>query len=77
MLQKDLVRRLRTVAEVFQHNTIEPDSQEYPALDALASCLVNNYLDHKDKDVRLYAVVICMEIFEAVSCCTVALRFTS
>jgi len=66
--QKDLIRRLRTVSKILHEDSnVEPDAIEYPGLAAMASSLVDDYLGHKDKEVRLYAVLCCMELFAIVS----------
>ncbi len=41
---------------------VEPDSADYPGLPALCQELVK-YMDHRDKQVRLYTVSACMELF--------------
>ena len=33
----------------------------------MAAALVSDFLGHKDKEVRLYAVLCCMELFSIVS----------
>ena len=33
----------------------------------MAASLVSDFLGHKDKEVRLYAVLCCMELFSIVS----------
>ena len=56
------------VAEILQvDETVEPDSAEFPGLASLVDCLVEDYLGHKDKEVRLCAVLCCMELFGVVS----------
>lgn len=43
---------------------VEPNSSKYPGLDALSAYLVNpKLLKHKDKEVRLFTSLCCMEIF--------------
>ena len=65
--QKDLVSRLRNVANLLrQDKNVEADSPDYPGLAAMAACLVEKWLGHKDKEVRLYTVLCCMELFEVV-----------
>lgn len=66
-LQKDLLRRLRTVLQKFRdEEDLEPD--EYPGMDGLARELADEqYLKHKDKEVRLYTVLACVEVFYVVS----------
>lgn len=47
---------------------VEVDSPEYPGLARLASDIVKDrFLKHKDKEVRLYTVLACMEVFRVVS----------
>jgi sister-chromatid-cohesion protein PDS5 len=63
LLQKDLVRRLRKLCKVLESDqTIDPDSPEWPGIAATAMAVFEK-IKHKDKEVRLYAVVACMEIF--------------
>jgi hypothetical protein len=70
-LKNDLVNRLRNVVvalEELSDGDVDPNSPEYPGLARLASDLVKDrYLKHKDKEVRLYTVSACMEIFLLVS----------
>ena len=66
-LQNDLVRRLREVVDALADQDVEVNMPDYPGLGSLAAVLVTDrYLDHKDKEVRLHAVLACMEIFELV-----------
>ena len=40
----------------------------YPGLDSLARLVAKKkYLEHKDKEVRLYTVLACVEVFYVVS----------
>jgi hypothetical protein len=44
------------------------EHDDYPGLDSLARLMAKKkYLEHKDKDVRLYTVLACVEIFYVVS----------
>ena len=43
-------------------DTIEPDSAEFPGLAATGTLLCQRYLNDRDKDVRLYSLLACMEI---------------
>lgn len=69
--QNDLLKRLKIITEHLSEEDVEPHSPHYPGLASLATSLVafNNdedtyvYLNHKDKDVRLHAVLACMELF--------------
>ena len=62
--QTDLVKRLRTVHTALSEDEVEPNSPNFPSLDSLAAHLVTpKLLNHKDKDVRLYTSLCCMEIF--------------
>lgn len=62
-LQRDLAQRLRQVVEVLRNDeTVEPDSPDLPGLGALCQSLMT-YLSHRDKQVRLYTVSACMELF--------------
>jgi hypothetical protein len=45
-----------------EDDSIEPDSDECPGLAALCHSLTR-YVNHRDKDVRLYTVAACMELF--------------
>jgi hypothetical protein len=65
--QNDLLRRLRTVVQTLrEEDDLEHD--EYPGLDGLARILATKkYLEHKDKEIRLYTVLACVEIFYVVS----------
>ena len=68
MTQKDLIRRLRKVVDVLQNEeSIEPGHAEWPGLAATAECIVQQFLHHRDKEVRLHAVLACMELFAIVS----------
>jgi hypothetical protein len=58
-----LIQRLRNILQVLQHDEcIEADSLDYPGLAALCISL-NQFVDHRDKQVRMYAVSACMELF--------------
>ena len=68
------MRRLRNVVRALSNDNDEEeddealDPSEYPGLDGLAQTLVaQKYLEHKDKEVRLYTVLCCVEIFYLVS----------
>lgn len=51
-----------------EDETAEVDNSEFPGLASLVDCLVKkDYLEHKDKEVRLHTVLCCMEIFAVVS----------
>lgn len=64
---KDLLRRLRKLCQVLaEDDSIEAGSPEWPGLETVAAILVKDFLNHKDKEVRLYAVLACMEIFSIV-----------
>ena len=61
------MNRLRRVSDILRHDEqVEADSSECPGLAALAASLVSDFLEHKDKEVRLYTVLCCMEIFSLV-----------
>lgn len=66
--QKDLIRRLRKLTTVLQTDeSIEAnDSTEWPGVAALAQTCAS-LLRHKDKQVRLYSTLACMELFAIVS----------
>lgn len=56
------MKRLRNIVEAL--SDVEGESPEFPGLARLASDIVEDrYLKHKDKEVRLYTVLACMEIF--------------
>lgn len=58
------MRRLKALTDVLANDTsIEPDSDEWPGLASVAELLVRELVDHKDKEIRLYSVLACMEIF--------------
>lgn len=66
--QNDLVRRLRKVGDALADEDVEPNSPDYPGLGGLAAVLVEDkYLKHRDKEVRLYTVLACIEILYLVS----------
>jgi len=66
--QNDLVKRLRNVVEQLQDPAVEPNSPDFPGLASLANVLVaDQFINHRDKDVRLHTVLACMEIFAVVS----------
>lgn len=57
-------------------DTIEPDSAEFPGLAATGTLLCQRYLNDRDKDVRLYSLLACMEILGIVRLCVcVCVRF--
>lgn len=61
--KNDLVVRLRKILRLLRDDdNIEPDSDEYPGLAALCHSLTR-YVNHRDKEVRLYTVAACMELF--------------
>lgn len=61
--KNDLVRRLRKVGDALADEDVEPNSPDYPGLGGLAAVLVEDkYLKHRDKEVRLYTVLACIEI---------------
>lgn len=69
--QNDLVRRLREVGDALADEDVEPNSPDYPGLGGLAAALVEDkYLKHRDKEVRLYTVLACIEILYLVSRCS-------
>ena len=56
------------MVDALSDEDVECNSPEYPGLARLASDIVKDrYLKHKDKEVRLYTVLACMEIFRVVS----------
>jgi hypothetical protein len=62
-----LLRRLSNVLQVLRHDeSVEPDSPEWPGLAGVSEYVVANLISHKDKEVRLFAVLICMELFTIV-----------
>eukprot|EP00536_Pseudo-nitzschia_multiseries_P010407 jgi/Psemu1/203285/e_gw1.318.53.1 len=62
--QKDLVLRLRTILRCLREDeNVEPDDPvRYPGLGALCHSLTR-FVNHRDKEVRLYTVAACMELF--------------
>lgn len=65
--KNDLVQRLQNVIEALSDESVDPS---YPGLDGLALRLAavnekknEGLLRHKDKEVRLYTVMACLEIF--------------
>jgi hypothetical protein len=64
-----LVKRLRALCKVIETDPdLDADSPEWPGLNATAALLVTDeYLQHADKEVRLYTVTACMELFAVVS----------
>jgi hypothetical protein len=65
--QKDLIRRLGNVVQVLRYDeTVEADCAEWPGLGGVAQYIVEHFVRHQDKDVRLYAILACMEIFTIV-----------
>lgn len=62
------MKRLRDLVQLLrQDESIEADSPQFPGLAALCHALTN-FVDHRDKEVRLYTVSACMELFTIVSC---------
>jgi len=66
--KKDLVQRLQKIVKTLEDLTNNDDEEtgpdDYPSLAGLASILVEDrYLLHRDKDIRLYTALACMEIF--------------
>jgi hypothetical protein len=52
------------VLKELSNEELVPDVDSAPGLDALSALLVSpKYLQHKDKEVRLYTCLACMEIF--------------
>jgi hypothetical protein len=66
--QKDLIRRLRKLNQVLETDeSICADSPEWPGVAATAAVLLGrDFLGHADKQVRLYTVLACMELFAIV-----------
>jgi len=62
--KKDLVVRLRTILHCLREDeNVEPDDpSNYPGLAALCHALTK-FVNHRDKEVRLYTVAACMELF--------------
>lgn len=61
--QRDLIVRLRRVLQVLRDDEdVEADDRSYPGLSSLCHALVR-FVDHRDKEVRLYTVGCCMELF--------------
>jgi cupin superfamily acireductone dioxygenase involved in methionine salvage len=59
---------LRKVVEELEDDDVQPLSPDYPGLNGLAAMLVQDkFLAHRDKEVRLHAVLACVEIFTVVS----------
>lgn len=57
------MRRLRKVVDALSDEDVEPNSPNYPGLGGLSAVLVEDtYLKHRDKEVRLYTVLACIEI---------------
>jgi hypothetical protein len=53
--------------QVLRHDeSIEADSAEWPGLGGIAQYMVEQFVQHPDKDVRLYAILASMEIFTIV-----------
>ena len=60
--KKDLVRRLRTLIEVLREDE-DAEAEEWPGLAATAAVLQSKqYLEHKDKQVRLLSLHASLEI---------------
>jgi len=63
-----LLQRLKTLVSVLQEDSsIEPDSPDWPGLGSTATLLVEKFVQHRDKEVRLYATLACMELLAIVS----------
>ena len=56
-----MIRRLRTVVHLLQHDE-SIEATDYKGLDALCLSLAK-FVEHRDKEVRLYTVAACMELF--------------
>ena len=64
LAQNDLVKKLKTVHGALSEDDVEPNSSKYPSLDSLSAYLVSpKLLKHKDKEVRLFTSLCCIEIF--------------
>lgn len=62
-----MLRRLHNLVQVLRHDeSVEVDSNEWPGLGGISQYIITNFIQHKDKDIRLYAVLVCMEIFHIV-----------
>ena len=54
---------MRHVLKRLREEEIEPNkTDEYPGLASLCQCLTR-FVNHRDKDIRLYTVAACMELF--------------
>ena len=61
--QNDLAKRLRLVLSRLRGENVEPNkTHEYPGLAALCQYLTR-FVNHRDKEIRLYTVAACMELF--------------
>ena len=61
------MKRLRQIVQLLrQDESIEPESPDFPGLASLCHAL-SKFVDHRDKQVRLYTVSACMELFAIVS----------
>ena len=61
--QKDIAKRLRIILRCLRDDeNVEPDSEDYPGLAALCHSLTK-LVNHRDKEIRLYTVASCMELF--------------
>lgn len=56
-----MIQRLRTIVQLLQQDE-SIEATDYPGLDALCLSLTK-FVDHRDKEVRLYTVAACMELF--------------
>lgn len=56
-----MIRRLRTIVHLLQHDE-SIEATDYKGLDALCLSLAK-FVEHRDKEVRLYTVAACMELF--------------
>ena len=60
--KNDLVRRLREGVDALVDQYVEGNMLDHPGLGTLAAVLfTDRYLDHKDKEVHIYAVLAYME----------------
>ena len=66
-MQKDLLKRLKAVSHILRHEGVQSNSPDYPGLDSLATALEDTFIYHQDKEIRLYSVLCCMEVFAIVS----------
>ncbi|GMH91678.1 hypothetical protein TrVE_jg10794 [Triparma verrucosa] len=62
--KNELVKKLKSVHSALSDDDVEPNSAAYPSLDGLAAYLVKpKLLSHKDKEVRLFTSLCCIEVF--------------